>query len=146
MPTGLKGPTWYTGHWPKRGGAAPWQILDVDLFCELLSTPNFYGPESDGVRKVMKLSFQPYKDILKRTPYVAVASFLVQIVFGIREGNEIQVVDDSDFNVYVSDAAMSSSVLLVRSHWVPKSSAWRILTWNPAYRIRSPCTHSCPHA
>ena len=57
----------------------------------------------------MKLSFQPYKDLLKRTPYVAVASFLVQTVSGIREGNEVQVVDESDFNVYASDAAMSSS-------------------------------------
>ena len=37
------------------------------------------------------------------------ASFLVQTVSGIREGNEVQVVDESDFNVYVSDAAMSSS-------------------------------------
>jgi len=57
----------------------------------------------------MKLSFQPYKDLLKRTPYVAVASFLVQTVSGIREGNEVQVEDESDFNVYASDAAMSSS-------------------------------------
>jgi len=40
---------------------------------------------------------------------VAVASCLVQTVSGIREGNEVQVEDDSDFNVYVSDAAMSSS-------------------------------------
>ena len=57
----------------------------------------------------MKLYFQPYKDLLKRTRYVAVASFLVQTVSRIREGNEVQVVDDSDFNMYVSDAAMSSS-------------------------------------
>ena len=109
MPTGLKGPTRYTGHWPKRGGAAPFQILDVELFHEFLSTPNSYGPESGGVRKVMKLSFQPYKNLYKRTPYVAVASFLVQTVSGIREGNEVQVEDESDFNVYASDAAMSSS-------------------------------------
>ena len=40
-----------------------------------------------------------------------VASILVQTVSGIREGNEVQVVDESDFNVYVSDAAMSSSVM-----------------------------------
>jgi len=60
----------------------------------------------------MKLSFQPYKDLLKRTPYVAVASFLVQTVSGIREGNEVQVEDESDFNVYASDAAMSSSLII----------------------------------
>ena len=93
---------------PKTGGAAPFQILDVDLFRELLLTPNRYGPESGGVGKFMKLSFQPYKVILKRTPYVAVALFLVQTISVIREGNEVQVVDESDFNVYVSDAAMSS--------------------------------------
>ena len=61
----------------------------------------------------MKLSFQPYKDLLKRTPYVAVASFLVQTVSGIREENEVQVEDESDFNVYASDAAMSSSTKLM---------------------------------
>ena len=57
----------------------------------------------------MKLSFQIYKDLLKQTLYAAVASFLVQTVSRIREGNEVQVVDESDFNVYASDAAMSSS-------------------------------------
>ena len=63
----------------------------------------------------MKLSFQPYKVLLKRTPYVAVALFLVQTVSGIREGNEVQVEDESDFNVYASDAAMSSSPRLSRA-------------------------------
>ena len=57
----------------------------------------------------MKLFFQPYKVLLKWTPYVAVELFFVQTVSGIREGNEVQVVDESDFNVYISDAAMSSS-------------------------------------
>ena len=98
--------------WPKRGGAAPFQILDVDLFHEFPLIPNSYGPESGGVGKFMKLSFQPYKVLLKRTPYVAVASFLVHTIFGIREGNEVQVEDESDFNVYASDAAMSSSKIL----------------------------------
>ena len=57
----------------------------------------------------MKLSFQPYKVLLKQTLYVAVALFFVQTVSGIQEGNEVQVVDESDFNVYASDAVMSSS-------------------------------------
>ena len=82
------------------------------MFHELLSTPKRYGPESSGTGKVMKFSFQPYKYLLKWTPYVAVASFLVQTVSGIREGNKVQVVDESDFNVYVSDATMSSSEAL----------------------------------
>ena len=98
--TWAEGLTRYTGHWPKRGGAAPFQILDVNLFRELLLTPNIDGPEYGGVGKVMKLSFHPYKVLLKWTPYVAVALFLVQTVSGIREGNEVQVVDESDFNVY----------------------------------------------
>ena len=49
----------------------------LTLFCELLLTPNSYGPESGGVGKVIKLSFQPYKVLLKQTPYVAMALFLV---------------------------------------------------------------------
>ena len=93
----------------KRWRSTPFQILDVELFRKLLLTPNSYGPKSGGVGKVMKLYFQPYIVLLKRTPYVTVASFLVQIVSGIREGNEVQVEDESDFNVYASDAAMSSS-------------------------------------
>ena len=67
----------------------------------------------------MKLSFQPYKDLHKRTPYLAVVSFLVQTVSGIREGNEVQVEDESDFNVYASDAAMSSSESEEESGEVP---------------------------
>ena len=74
---GAESPTRYTGHWPKRGGATPFQILDIELFHEFLLTPKSYGPESGGVGKVMKLSFQPYKVLLKRTPYVAVELFLV---------------------------------------------------------------------
>ena len=79
------------------------------MFRELLSTPKRYGPESGGIGKVMKLYFQPYKDLMKQTSYVVVVSFLVQTVSGIREGNEVQVEDDSDFNVYVSDVLMSLS-------------------------------------
>ena len=55
----------------------------------------------------MKFSFQPYKVLLKETPYVAMVLFLVQTISGIRERNEVQVVDESDFNVYASDAAIS---------------------------------------
>ena len=76
----------------------------------------------------MKLSFQPYKDLLKRTPYVAVASFLVQTVSGIREGNEVQVEDESDFNVYASDAAMSSSMVLLET-WFRGPARCLLLGW-----------------
>ena len=36
--TWAEGLTRYMGHWPKRRGAAPFQILDIDLFRELLLT------------------------------------------------------------------------------------------------------------
>ena len=98
------------------------------MFCELLLTQNSYGPESGGVGKVMKLCFQPYKVLLKRTPYVAVALFLVQTVSGIREGNEVQVVDESDFNMYVSDAAMSSSLFEFESLLYSKNVDFEILS------------------
>ena len=93
----------------KRWRNTPFQILDVELFHKFLLTLNSYGPESGGVGKVMKFSFQPCKVLLKRSPYVAMELFLVQTVSGIREGNEVQVVDESDFNVYVSDAVLSTS-------------------------------------
>ena len=57
----------------------------------------------------MKLFFQPYKVLLKWTPYVAMELFFVQTVSGIREGNEVQVVDESDFNVYASNTVLSTS-------------------------------------
>ena len=101
-------PIQYTGHRPKRGGASPRQILVINLFCELPSTPNSYVPEFGGIGKVMKL-FQLYKDLLKRTPYAVVVSFLVKTASGIRKGNEVQAEDDSDFNVYIFDVVMSSS-------------------------------------
>ena len=69
----------------------------MSIFRELLLTPNSYRPESGGFGNIMKLSFQPYKVLLKWTPYVAVALFLVQTVSEIREGNKVQVVDESDF-------------------------------------------------
>ena len=70
----------------------------------------------------MKLFFQPYKVLLKWTPYVAVELFFVQTVSGIREGNEVHVVDESDFNVYVSDASMSSSITII----IPLPQFWII--------------------
>ena len=57
---------------------------------------------------------------------MAVASFLVQTISGIREGNEVQVVDESDFNVYVFDAAMSSSSRVVVAGYdqIGKQCTW----------------------
>ena len=65
---------------------------------------------------VMKLSFQPYKELPKQIAFVSVTLFLVQTVSGIRERNEVQLEDDSDFSVYVSDVVMSSSQVLLDLH------------------------------
>ena len=42
---------------------------------------------------------------------MSMVSYLVQNVSGIREENEFQLEDNLDFNVYVSDAVMSSSYI-----------------------------------
>jgi len=75
-------------------------------------TLNIYGPDSGGIAKGMKLSFQLYKKLPKRTPYVSVASYLVQTIPGIQEANKVQLEDDSDFSVYVSNVVMYSSISL----------------------------------
>ena len=119
------------GHRPKRGGATSWQILDIELFCKFPSTPSRYGDESSGFGKVMKLSFEPYKEHPKGTPYVTVASFLVQTVSGIRKRNEGQLEDDSDFNVYVSNVVMcwssSPSWIGVVLDSIPSSNSYKRL-------------------
>jgi hypothetical protein len=50
---------------------------------------------------------------------VSVALFLVQTISEIGEENEVQVEDESDFNVYLSDPAMSSSLIHIfsKSRW-----------------------------
>ena len=93
-------------------GAAPKQILDVALFHQLLLTQSRYRPQSGGFGKVMKLSFQPYKELPEWTPYVLVTLFLVQTVSRIRERNKVQFEGDWNFNVYVSDVVMFSSLAL----------------------------------
>ena len=67
----------------------------------------------------MNLSFQPYKEHPKRTPYVAGALVLMQTIFGIRNENEIHSDDDSEFKVY---DLMSSS----QFKYLPGSSGVRV--------------------
>ena len=66
----------------------------------------------------MKLSFQPYKELPKRTPYVSVTLCLVHSISGIREGNKVQLESDWNFNLYVSDVVMFSSSSCGRSFGV----------------------------
>ena len=97
-----------------------WRSTQADsgrrLISSIAMTPTRYGPESGGFGNAMKLSFQPYKEHPKRISYVTVASFLVQTVSRILERNEVQLEDDSDFNVYVSDVVMYSSQVLLDLH------------------------------
>jgi hypothetical protein len=54
----------------RTGGAAPWQILDVNLFQRLPFTQNDFWHETDVIGSSMKFCFQPYKERPKPTPYV----------------------------------------------------------------------------
>ena len=73
------------------GDAAPWQILDVHLFRRFLLTPNQFGPEASAIGSSFKLSFHPYKEHPKQTPYVVGASFLVRAAIGFRIGLELEL-------------------------------------------------------
>ena len=76
---------------PKDGGAAPWQILDVTLFRLFPLTPNEFWPETASIGSFLKLSFHPYKELPKRTPYETRASFLVRAAPGLRGGLELEL-------------------------------------------------------
>ena len=43
---------------------------------------------------------------------MSVASYLVQTISEIQEANKVQLEDDSDFSVYVSNVVMYSSISL----------------------------------
>ena len=76
---------------PKDGGAAPWQILDVTFFQKLPLNPNEFGPKTSVIGSSSKLSFYPYKEHPKRTPYATWASFLVRAAPGLRGGLELEL-------------------------------------------------------
>ena len=69
---------------PKDGVAAPGQILDVNLFGRIPSTPDDFGPETSAIGSVLKLSFHPYKERPNPTPYATWASVLVWAIPGVR--------------------------------------------------------------
>ena len=61
-PNGPKHDTQSNG--PKEGVAAPWQILDADLFRRFLLIP-----KRVRIGFLIKLSFHPYMDHQKRSSY-----------------------------------------------------------------------------
>jgi hypothetical protein len=61
------------------GDAAPWQILNVDLFQLFPLTPVEFGPETKAIAYFMKLVFHLYVDRRKRSPYASRAPVLLQV-------------------------------------------------------------------
>jgi hypothetical protein len=58
--------------WPKAhqtNDAAPWQILDVNLFRIFLLTQDEFWHDTGAIGISMKLCFQPYIERPKPTPY-----------------------------------------------------------------------------
>jgi hypothetical protein len=60
------------------GDAAPWQILNVNLFRRFLLTHDEFWHEIGAIRSSMKLCFQPYIEHPKPTLYATWASILLR--------------------------------------------------------------------
>jgi len=55
------------------------------------STPKEFGPETGAIGSSLKLSFHPYKERPKRTPYATCASFLVRAAPVLRGELELEL-------------------------------------------------------
>ena len=84
------GSTRYMAQRPKNSDATPRQILDVILFRQFPSTPDEFGPETGAIGSVLKLSYQPYKELPNPSPYATVVPVLVQTAPGLRNGLEVK--------------------------------------------------------
>jgi hypothetical protein len=73
------------------GDAAPWQILDVNLFQRFPLTQDEIWHETSAIGRSMKLCFQPYIARPKPTPYVTWASILLCTAPGLRTGLEFEL-------------------------------------------------------
>ena len=87
-PYGLQDDTRANG--PKDCAVASWQILNVHLFRWFPSSPNEFGLLTSAIGSSLKLSFHPYKEHPKRTPYAAHASILVRAASGLRDELELE--------------------------------------------------------
>jgi hypothetical protein len=68
----------------QNSGAAPEQMLDVNLCRRFPSTLDEFGPETSSIGSLLKLSFHPYKEHPNPTLYATWTSVLVRAVPGGR--------------------------------------------------------------
>jgi hypothetical protein len=73
------------------GDAAPWQILDVNLFQRFPLTQNEFWHATSAIGSSMKFCFQPYIKRPKPTPYATRASVLLRTAPGFRTGLELEL-------------------------------------------------------
>jgi hypothetical protein len=73
------------------GDAAPWQILDVNLFRRFPLTHDEFRHETGAIGSSMKFCFQPYIEHTKPSPYATWASVLVRTAPGLRTGLELEL-------------------------------------------------------
>jgi hypothetical protein len=86
-------PTWAScwANSPNGIGAAPWQILDVNLFRRFPLTQDEFWHETDAIGSSMKLCFQPYIGRPQLTPYGTWASVLMRTAPRLRTGPELKL-------------------------------------------------------
>jgi hypothetical protein len=86
-------PTWAScwANSPKGIGAAPWQILDVNLFRKFPLTQDEFWHEIGAIGSSMKLCFQPCIERPKPTPYATWESVLLCTAHGLRTGPELKL-------------------------------------------------------
>ena len=65
--------------------------MDVPLFQRFLLIPHEFLPEIGAIGRSFKLSFHPYKERMKRTPYATWEFFLVRAISGLRDGLELEL-------------------------------------------------------
>jgi hypothetical protein len=93
VPEGTPRPTWAScwANSPKGIGAAPWQILNVNLFRGFLLTQDEFWDETGAIGSSMKLCFQPHIEFPKPTPYATWASILLCTAPGLRTGPKLKL-------------------------------------------------------
>ena len=91
--TPLEMPLWaprrYTGERPKRLCRSSLTYSGHSLYLTIPVDSNEFGPQTSAVGCSLKLSFHPYKEHPKRTPYVAWASILVRAAPALRDGLQL---------------------------------------------------------
>jgi hypothetical protein len=65
------------------GDAAPWQILDVNLFRRFPLTQDEFWHETGAIGSSMKFCFQPYIEHPKPSPYATWASVFLRTAPGL---------------------------------------------------------------